>query len=434
MQMNDLIVKKRDGGALTTEEIQFIVRGYTDGTIPDYQMSAMTMAIYFRGMDRRETLDLTMAMMHSGDTLDLSSVSGVKADKHSTGGVGDKTSLVLVPMMAARGVKMAKMSGRGLGHTGGTLDKLESFPGWSADVPEEKFLENVERVGMVIAGQTADLVPADKKLYALRDVTGTVPSIPLIVSSIMSKKLAAGADVIVLDVKCGSGSFMKTEEDARTLATEMVEIGKLAGRKTVAVITDMDEPLGNAVGNALEVKEAIDALSGAAPGELMELCYTLGACILTAAGLEPDETAARKVLEQSVADGSAKRKLADFVQAQGGDPNAVYEPSMLPAAPVQLEVPAPAGGFVSHIAASDVGMVSMHLGGGRATKEDVIDLSVGVVLRKKVGDAVEAGESLAVIHAANREAADRAAQELAACYTITPGKPERTPFIKAIIK
>ena len=434
MQMNDLIVKKRDGGALTTEEIQFMVRGYTDGTIPDYQMSAMTMAIYFRGMDRRETLDLTMAMMHSGDTLDLSAVSGVKADKHSTGGVGDKTSLVLVPMMAARGVKMAKMSGRGLGHTGGTLDKLESFPGWSADVPEEKFLENVERVGMVIAGQTADLVPADKKLYALRDVTGTVPSIPLIVSSIMSKKLAAGADVIVLDVKCGSGSFMKTEEDARTLATEMVEIGKLAGRKTVAVITDMDEPLGNAVGNALEVKEAIDALSGAAPGELMELCYTLGACILTAAGLEPDETAARKVLEQSVADGSAKRKLADFVQAQGGDPNAVYEPSMLPAAPVQLEVPAPAGGFVSHIAASDVGMVSMHLGGGRATKEDVIDLSVGVVLRKKVGDAVEAGESLAVIHAANREAADRAAQELAACYTITPGKPERTPFIKAIIK
>ena len=434
MHMNDLIVKKRDGGALTTEEIRFMVRGYTDGTIPDYQMSAMTMAIYFRGMDRRETLDLTMAMMHSGETLDLSGVSGVKADKHSTGGVGDKTSLVLVPMMAAHGVKMAKMSGRGLGHTGGTLDKLESFPGWSADVPMEKFLENVERVGMVIAGQTADLVPADKKLYALRDVTGTVPSIPLIVSSIMSKKLAAGADVIVLDVKCGSGSFMKTEADARELATEMVEIGKLAGRRTVAVITDMDEPLGCAVGNALEVREAIDALSGAEPGELMELCYTLGACILTAAGMEKDETSARETLERSVADGSAKRKLADFVAAQGGDPDAVYDTSMLPAAPVQLEVPAPVGGFVAHIAASDVGMVSMHLGGGRATKEDVIDLSVGVVLHKKVGDAVTAGESLATIHAATEEAAARAAQELTACYTITREKPERTPFIKAIIR
>ena len=434
MQMNDLIVKKRDGGVLTTEEIQFMIRGYTDGSIPDYQMSAMTMAIYFRGMDRRETLDLTMAMMHSGDTLDLSGVTGVKADKHSTGGVGDKTSLVLVPMMAARGVKMAKMSGRGLGHTGGTLDKLESFPGWSSAVPLEKFLENVETVGMVIAGQTADLVPADKKLYALRDVTGTVPSIPLIVSSIMSKKLAAGADVIVLDVKCGSGSFMKTEADARELATEMVEIGKMAGRKTVAVITDMDEPLGNAVGNALEVKEAIAALSGAHPGELMELCYTLGACILTAAGLEPDEAAARAVLEQSVADGSAKRKLADFVAAQGGDPDAVYDVSMLPEAPVQLEVPAPMSGFVSHIAASDVGMVSMHLGGGRATKEDVIDLSVGVVLHKKVGDAVAEGERLATIHAATPEAAARAAQELAACYTITPDKPVHMPFIKAIIK
>ena len=434
MQMNDLIVKKRDGGALTTEEIRFMIRGYTDGTIPDYQMSAMTMAIYFRGMDRRETLDLTMAMMHSGDTIDLSSVSGVKADKHSTGGVGDKTSLVLVPMMAARGVKMAKMSGRGLGHTGGTLDKLESFPGWSADVPEEKFLENVESVGMVIAGQTADLVPADKKLYALRDVTGTVPSIPLIVSSIMSKKLAAGADVIVLDVKCGSGSFMKTEADARKLATEMVEIGKLAGRRTVAVITDMDEPLGNAVGNALEVKEAIAALSGAQPGELMELCDTLGACILTAAGLEPDEASARAALEQSVADGSAKRKLADFVAAQGGDPKAVYDVSMLPEAPVQVDVPAPQSGYVAHIAASDVGMVSMHLGGGRATKEDVIDLSVGVVLHKKVGDAVAAGESLATIHAATQQAAARAAEELLACYTLTPDRPARTPFIKAIIR
>ena len=366
MRMSDLIVKKRDGQALTTEEIRYVVDGYTRGEIPDYQMSAMLMAIYFRGMDRRETLDLTMAMMHSGETLDLSGVSGVKADKHSTGGVGDKTSLVLVPMVASLGVKMAKMSGRGLGHTGGTLDKLESIPGFNINLPMERFLENVDRVGMVIAGQTANLDPADKKLYALRDVTGTVPSIPLIVSSIMSKKLAAGADVIVLDVKCGDGSFMKTLDDARELATEMVEIGKMAGRKTVAVITDMDEPLGHAVGNALEVKEAIATLRGEYKSELLELCLTLGACILTQAGLAADDAAARAMLEQTITDGSALRKLAEFVAAQDGDPAAIYDPALLPAAPVRMEVPSPASGYVRHIAATDVGLVSMRLGGGRA--------------------------------------------------------------------
>jgi len=434
MQMNDLIVKKRDGGALTTEEIQWMIRGFVDGSVPDYQMSAMAMAIYFRGMDRRETLDLTLAMLHSGDTLDLSGVSGVKADKHSTGGVGDKTSLVLVPMMAACGVKMAKMSGRGLGHTGGTLDKLESFPGFSSALSLEQFYENVERVGMVIAGQTANLVPADKKLYALRDVTGTVPSIPLIASSIMSKKLAAGADVIVLDVKCGGGSFMKTERDARALAEELVEIGKMAGRKTVAVITDMEEPLGLAVGNALEVREAIAALSGERPGELMELCDTLGAAILTAAGIASDETTARAMLERVVADGSALRKLAEFVAAQGGDANAVYHRNLLPAAPVQLAVPCDCNGYVNHIDAGGVGMVSMHLGGGRATKDSEIDLRVGVVLRKKVGDAVKVGESLAVIHAADEASAAKAAEALKACYTISEEKPERAPFIKGSVR
>ena len=434
MQMNDLIVKKRDGGALATEEIQWMIRGFVDGSVPDYQMSAMAMAIYFRGMDRRETLDLTLAMLHSGDVLDLSGVSGVKADKHSTGGVGDKTSLVLVPMMAACGVKMAKMSGRGLGHTGGTLDKLESFPGFSSALSLEQFYENVERVGMVIAGQTANLVPADKKLYALRDVTGTVPSIPLIASSIMSKKLAAGADVIVLDVKCGGGSFMKTEADARELATELVEIGKLAGRKTVAVITDMEEPLGLAVGNALEVREAIAALSGARPGELMELCDTLGAAILTASGLAPDERAARAMLERVIADGSALRKLAEFVAAQGGDPAAVYDESLLPTAPVQREVLSESDGYVNHIDAGGVGLVSMHLGGGRSTKDSEIDLRVGVVLNKKVGDAVKVGETLAVIHAADEASAARAAEALKQCYTIAPDRPAHAPFLKGIVR
>ncbi len=434
MRMSDLIVKKRDGQALTTEEIRYVVDGYTRGEIPDYQMSAMLMAIYFRGMDRRETLDLTMAMVHSGETLDLSGVSGVKADKHSTGGVGDKTSLVLVPMVASLGVKMAKMSGRGLGHTGGTLDKLESIPGFNIDLPMERFLSNVDRVGMVIAGQTANLDPADKKLYALRDVTGTVPSIPLIVSSIMSKKLAAGADVIVLDVKCGDGSFMKTLDDARELATEMVEIGKMAGRKTVAVITDMDEPLGHAVGNALEVKEAIATLRGEHKSELLELCLTLGACILTQAGLAADDAAARAMLEQTITDGSALKKLAEFVAAQDGDPAAIYDPALLPAAPVQMEVPSPASGYVRHIAATDVGLVSMRLGGGRTTKDGTIDYGVGIVLHKKVDEPVAAGESLATIHATDEPAARKAVAELTACYTITPDAPPAAPFIKAIIR
>ena len=435
MQMTELIAKKRDGGALTTEEISFMIDGYVRGEIPDYQMSAMCMAILFSGMDDREILDLTMSMMHSGETLDLSPIRGVKADKHSTGGVGDKTSLVLCPMVAACGVKIAKMSGRGLGHTGGTIDKLESFPGFVTGISEERFFENVNRIGIAIAGQTAEVCPADKKLYALRDVTGTVPSIPLIVSSIMSKKLAAGADVIVLDVKCGSGAFMKTPEQARELAEGLTRVGKLAGRKCAAVITDMDEPLGFAVGNALEVKEAIDVLAGRTEaGELKSLCLTLGANMLTLSGLAADETEAKAKLEATIADGSALRKLAEMVEAQGGDSRAVYDFSLLPEAAYKREVPSQEGGYVEHIEADDVGLVSMHLGGGRVTKESPIDLSVGVVLHKKVGDRVEPGESLATIHASSEEKAARAEELLRACYTLLPYPVERTPFIKNIVK
>ena len=435
MQMTELIAKKRDGGALSSEEIAFMIRGYVDGTIPDYQMSAMCMAILFRGMDERETLDLTMNMMHSGETLDLSPIRGVKADKHSTGGVGDKTSLVLCPMVAACGVKIAKMSGRGLGHTGGTIDKLESFPGFVTGISEERFFENVNRIGIAIAGQTAEVCPADKKLYALRDVTGTVPSIPLIVSSIMSKKLAAGADVIVLDVKCGSGAFMKTAEQARELARGLTRVGKLAGRKCAAVITDMDEPLGYAVGNALEVKEAIDVLAGRTEaGELLNLCLTLGSCMLTGAGLAKDEDEARAKLAATIADGSALRKLAEMVEAQFGDSRAVYDLSLLPEAPVQREVSAAAEGFVSHIEAEQVGLVSMHLGGGRATKESAIDLSVGVVLHKKVGDRVEKGESLATIHASDETKAAEAAALLQRCYAFSETPVKKEAFIKDIVR
>ena len=434
MLMTDIIVKKRDGFKLTADEIKFFVDGYTKGEIPDYQMSALLMAILIRGMDREETLELTMAMMHSGETLDLSGIKGVKADKHSTGGVGDKTSLILCPMVAAQGVKIAKMSGRGLGHTGGTIDKLESFPGFNTGISEETFMANVNDFGIAIAGQTADLDPADKKMYALRDVTGTVPSIPLIVSSIMSKKLAAGADVIVLDVKSGSGSFMKTEDDAMELAENLTAVGKMAGKKTVAVITDMDEPLGNAIGNALEVKEAIEVLRGEKKGELLELCLTLGACILTEAGIAENDDEARQMLIRGIEDGSALNKLAQLVEGQGGDKNAVYNTGLLPAAPVRYEAICKQTGYVKHISAADVGLVSMHLGGGRVTKESEIDLSVGLILNKKVGDRVEAGESLGTIHATSMEKAEQAAELLRGCYTIVPDPVEKPTFIKGIVR
>ena len=434
MLMTELIAKKRDGAALSAEEIEYMIEGYTRGDIPDYQMSAMLMAMYFRGLDHAETVAMTMAMMRSGDTVDLSGISGVKADKHSTGGVGDKTSLVLCPMLSACGVKMAKMSGRGLGHTGGTIDKLESIPGFSCDMTPEHFFETVETVGFAIASQTAEIDPADKKLYALRDVTGTVAVRGLIVSSIMSKKLAAGADIIVLDVKCGSGSFMKTEEDARLLAQEMVDVGNAAGRKTAALITDMDEPLGRAVGNALEVREAIAALNGSFTGDLTELCLTIGSSILLLGGLAATEAEARERLQRTIDDGSALRKLGEFIRAQGGDEAVIYDPSRLPAAPVQLPLVSVENGYVNHMNAEGIGLVSLHLGGGRATKESVIDPAVGVVLGRKVGDAVCRGDVLAVIHAADETAAQRAAEELRACYTISSEKPSETPFIKGVIR
>ena len=434
MLMTDLIAKKRDGGELSTEEIYFMIEGYVRGKIADYQMSAMCMAIYFSGMTDRETLDLTMAMKYSGDVVDLSPIKGIKADKHSTGGVGDKTSLILCPMVAACGLRIAKMSGRGLGHTGGTLDKLESFPGYNISIGEKRFIENVNRIGIAIMGQTADLVPADKKLYALRDVTGTVPSIPLIVSSIMSKKLASGADVIVLDVKCGSGAFMKNEEQARELARGLTRIGKLAGKKCAAVITDMDQPLGCAVGNALEVKEAISVLRGETKGDLLELCLTLGSCMLTEAGIAADEQAARQMLQETIDSGAALKKLAELVSAQDGSAEAVYDPRRLPAARVRVEVPSACTGYLSHVACEQIGLISMQLGGGRATKDDTIDLSVGLVLHKKVGDWVDEGESLATIHAATEKKAREAAEKLRACCSFSDEPVERPVFIKVIVQ
>ena len=434
MLMRELIEKKRDGGELSREEICWMTEGYTRGSIPDYQMSAMLMAIYFRGMTEDETLALTMAMMHSGGVIDLGAVHGIKADKHSTGGVGDKTSLALCPMMAAQGVKMAKLSGRGLGHTGGTIDKLESFSGLSTSMSMDKFFRDVNEVGFAIAGQTADIVPADKKLYALRDVTGTVPSRPLIVSSIMSKKLAAGADIIVLDVKTGSGAFMKTEEDSFALARDMVSIGRLAGKKTAAVVTDMDQPLGHAVGNALEVKEAVAVLKGKQGGDLLELCLALGGCIMQLAGLAQSEDEAREKLLECIENGSALERLADYVEAQGGSRGDVYDTSRLPLAPVQLEVKATCGGWVSAIDAQEVGNICLRLGGGRAEKDSEIDLSVGVVLRLKAGEAVKAGETIAVVHASDLAGAEEAASSLAAAYSFSDSPVERRELIRGVVK
>ncbi|MEI1423545.1 pyrimidine-nucleoside phosphorylase [Bacillus cabrialesii] len=405
MRMVDIIIKKQNGKELTTEEIQFFVNGYTDGSIPDYQASALAMAIFFQDMSDRERADLTMAMVNSGETIDLSAIEGIKVDKHSTGGVGDTTTLVLAPLVAALGVPVAKMSGRGLGHTGGTIDKLEAIDGFHVELTKDEFIKLVNRDKVAVIGQSGNLTPADKKLYALRDVTGTVNSIPLIASSIMSKKIAAGADAIVLDVKTGAGAFMKTEEDAAELAKAMVRIGNNVGRQTMAVISDMSQPLGFAIGNALEVKEAIDTLKGEGPEDLHELVLTLGSQMVVLAKKANTLDEARAKLEEVMKNGKALEKFKNFLKNQGGDSSIVDDPSKLPQAAYQIDVPAKEAGVVSEIVADEIGVAAMLLGAGRATKEDEIDLAVGIMLRKKVGDKVENGEPLVTLYA-NRENVD----------------------------
>ncbi|MBM3450494.1 MAG: pyrimidine-nucleoside phosphorylase [Armatimonadetes bacterium] len=433
MRAYDLILKKRNGAALSREELHFLVDGFVRGDVPDYQMSAFLMAVFFRDMTAPETADLTLVMAHSGETMDLSPIPGVKVDKHSSGGVGDKTSIVLVPLVASLGVPVAKMSGRGLGHTGGTLDKLETIAGCRTEISGEAFFDQVRRVGCAIVGQTADLVPADKKLYALRDVTGTVDSIPLIASSIMSKKIAGGADAIVLDVKCGGGAFMRDVALARRLAQAMIEIGEALGRRMAAVISDMDQPLGDAIGNALEVHEAIATLRGAGPADLRELCLVLGAKMAMLGGVAANEVEARARLEESLGNGAAAGKLGEMIRAQGGDATVVDDPDRLPRAPVVRDVTAAADGHVHHIDAMALGLAAMALGAGRARKGDDIDPAVGVVLEAKVGAAVRAGDVLARVHARDAEHERAAVVAVRDAYTIDAMPAAAPPLIRAVL-
>lgn len=398
MRFVDIINKKREGKALTKEEIQFWINGYVNEEIPDYQVSALCMAIVLNGMESREISDLTLAMMNSGDVMNLEAIAGIKVDKHSTGGVGDKTSLALLPMVSACGVKVAKMSGRGLGHTGGTLDKLESIDGFDIYLDDEEFVKQVNDINIAIIGQTAQLVPADKKLYALRDVTGTVQSVPLISSSIMSKKLASGADTILLDVKYGDGAFMQTPEEAIELAKTMIQIGKDCGRDTRAMITDMNQPLGFAIGNALEVKEAIATLKGEGPADFTELCLTAGSIILQQAKVCDDKDRARQMLLDVIKDGSALNQLKLLVKAQGGNVEQIEHPELLPQAKYVVEMKAKKSGYLAQVKALRVGTLAMKLGAGRATKEDAINFAVGIVLNKKVSNAVNEGDVIAYVH------------------------------------
>lgn len=418
MRMVDLISKKRHNIELTTAEIEWIINGYTNKEIPDYQMSAFLMAIVFNDMTKAERLALTQAMVNSGDVVDLSAIEGVKVDKHSTGGVGDKTSLILGPLVASMGVPVAKMSGRGLGHTGGTLDKLESISGMEIEIGMDQFIHQVNDIKLAIIGQTGNLAPADKYLYALRDVTGTVESIPLIASSIMSKKIAAGADAIVLDVKFGAGAFMKTLDDAKELATAMVEIGRDAGRETVAFLTDMNQPLGFAIGNALEVKEAIETLSGNGPKDLEELVLQLASHMVVLAKKAANTEQAYAQLKEKLQNGEALQKFKEFVAAQGGDTSQIENPELLPTASSVIPVTATEAGYVEKIDALSIGIAAMKLGAGRATKEDTIDMGVGVVLNKKVGEAINEGDVLAYVHT-NQADSQEAIEYIKKAYEIS---------------
>ena len=434
MNMEDIIIKKRDGGKLTEQEIRYFVRGYTAGDIPDYQASALLMAIYFQKLDREETFQLTDAMKSSGDMADLSGIPGIKVDKHSTGGVGDKTTLIAAPIAAACGVPIAKMSGRGLGFTAGTIDKLESIPGMRTTLTPEEFTAQVSEIGIALIGQSGHITPADKKIYALRDVTGTVENMSLIASSIMSKKLAAGSDAIVLDVKCGDGAFMKKQEDARELGQIMCDIGESAGRKTIAMITDMNQPLGCAVGNGLEVREAIDVLHGKGPSDITELSLQLAGAMIYLGGRVKAFEEGAYMARQALSSGAAWEKFRMLVQHQGGDLETIEDPDLLPRSDTKKQIIADSYGFVSRIEAEQIGIASQHTGAGRAVKDEAIDPGAGVVLEKKVGDHVSKGEVLAAVYASSRKKAELAADEVELAYTISRDRPEVPELIKEIIR
>ena len=432
MRMYDLIAKKRDGGSLTAQEMRYMIREYVNGNIPDYQMSAFLMAVYLKGMTEEETVSMTLEVAHSGDMVDLSSIEGIKVDKHSTGGVGDKTTLIIAPIVAACGVKVAKMSGRGLGHTGGTVDKLEAIPGFQTVIPQKKFYEIVNTIGVSVIGQSGNLAPADKKLYALRDVTATVESIPLIAASIMSKKLAAGSDAILLDVKTGSGAFMKTVEDSIALAKAMVSIGENAGRKTAALITDMNIPLGNHIGNSLEVIEAVDTLKGNGPEDLTKVSIHLAANMLYLAGKGTVEECL-ELVKSVIADGSALERLASMVDAQGGDTSVIYNTENFAKAPYEYPVIAEEEGYILSMNTEDCGIASSMLGAGRETKESDIDYTAGIILTKKVGDYVNKGDLLATMYTSNKELFVNAEKRYRSALVFSAEKPERKPLIFARI-